>query len=133
MDLFPTLLRLAGTEPPDDRPIDGVDVWPVLTGGSSPRSEYLFYASNSDSIVRVMAIRSGPWKLHFEWQPAGEFSPNGLYHLEQDPGEAVDRAGNEPGIVQRLAARARVIASGVRPGKLCPPLPMELRHRPKKT
>lgn len=32
MDLFPTLVKLAGGEPPSDRPFDGVDLWPLLSG-----------------------------------------------------------------------------------------------------
>ncbi len=78
MDLFTTFLRLANAEPPADRPIDGVDVWCALTGGASPRKEFLFYSSNWDSLAKAMAIRSGPWKLHFRHNPGAEFTPSGV-------------------------------------------------------
>ena len=39
MDLYTTILRLAGTEPPTDRIVDGLDLRPVLFGkGPSPRT-----------------------------------------------------------------------------------------------
>jgi arylsulfatase A-like enzyme len=129
MDLFATFLRLAKAKSPSDRPIDGVDVWPALAGGASPRSEFLFYSSNWDSIAQVMAIRSGPWKLHFTHGPGAEFVPNGLYQVEQDPGETTDQAKGEPAVVERLAARARAMSASIRPGaQQCPPLPEGYRR-----
>ncbi len=128
MDLLPTLLRLAGTQPPVGRPIDGVDVWAALSGGASARSEFLFYSSNWESNAQVMAIRSGPWKLHLRQEANNEFAPGALYSLEHDPGESEDRAGSEPAMVQRLAERARELAAGVPPGKQCPPVPEEIKQ-----
>src|SRR5438552_16912 len=39
LDLLPTFCSLAGIEAPKDRPLDGYDITPVLTGGMSPRRE----------------------------------------------------------------------------------------------
>ena len=128
MDLFTTFLRLAGAPPQRDRPIDGVDVWAALSGGASPRSEFLFYGSNWDSQAPVRAIRSGPWKLHFR----EEFAPGELYQVEADPAESRDRAKDEPAVVRRLAERAREMASGIQPGRQCPPLPEPMRPKPGK-
>ena len=128
MDLFTTFLRLANAAPPADRPIDGVDVWAALSGGASPRKEFLFYGSNWDSLRQGVAIRSGPWKLHFR----EEFTPGRLYQVEPDPAESRDRAKDEPAVVRRLAERAREMASGIRPGRQCPPLPEPMRPKPGK-
>lgn len=32
MDIFSTVLDLAGVQPPSDRPYDGVSLWPLLSG-----------------------------------------------------------------------------------------------------
>jgi arylsulfatase len=62
IDLLPTLAKLIGADYPADR-IDGVDVWPFLSGKreKSPRQSFLFYAAEE-----LQAVRQGPWKLHFE-------------------------------------------------------------------
>lgn len=62
-DWYPTMVRLAGGDPTDDvhlggrpRPIDGVDVWPLLTGSNltAPRS------ATPTSEVSIVAL---PYKL----------------------------------------------------------------------
>jgi arylsulfatase A-like enzyme len=100
MDIFTTCIRLAGAPIPDDRPIDGLDLSPVLLGsGPSPRDQMYFYRG-----TQLMAARLGPWKAHYFTQDA--YGPNAnqrqahdpplLFHLERDPGErrnvAVDHA-----------------------------------------
>ena len=132
MDLFTTILKLAGGSPPSGTVIDGLDIWPALRGGASPRTEFLFFSSSWDSKSQLTAIRSGTWKLHFRTGPGGEFTPAALFHVEHDPGESVDRAKDEPAIVERLAGRARELAASIRPGARCPPLPEQLRPRPSK-
>lgn len=62
IDLLPTLGKLAGAPLPK-QPIDGLDVWPVLTGqpdAKSPHESLLFFSGDE-----LQAIRSGDWKLHF--------------------------------------------------------------------
>lgn len=60
IDVFPTLLKLAGVPVPDDRVIDGHDLWPVLTGdGSAPDRPLLSMQGD-----QLMTIRVGRFKLH---------------------------------------------------------------------
>ena len=62
IDLLPTIAKLAGAELPK-HPIDGLDVWPILSGqpdAKSPHESLLFYSGDE-----LQAIRSGDWKLHF--------------------------------------------------------------------
>ena len=61
MDVLPTFVKLAGGEVPGDRKIDGVDLWPVLSGQrqDSGREAFYFFRGNV-----LEAVRSGPWKLH---------------------------------------------------------------------
>ncbi|CAN5901227.1 sulfatase [soil metagenome] len=60
LDLLPTLSGLMGSPLPDQK-IDGVDVWPLLSGASekSPRTSFLYF--NGDELH---AVRLGDWKLH---------------------------------------------------------------------
>ena len=62
IDIFPTLVKLAGGDLPTDRQIDGKDILPMLVeGAASPHNaRYLF---DSD---RIAGVRSGQWKLDVE-------------------------------------------------------------------
>ncbi|HRE12591.1 MAG TPA: arylsulfatase, partial [Usitatibacteraceae bacterium] len=91
-DLFTTLIVNAGAKVPDDRPIDGVDLTPFLTGQveKSPREGFVYYIKD-----QLRALKWRQWKMHILW----EAEPNtGVVHLEvpylfnvvQDPKEETD-------------------------------------------
>ncbi|RLT10084.1 MAG: arylsulfatase [Planctomycetota bacterium] len=62
IDLLPTIAKLVRAPLPK-HPIDGLDVWPILSGQSNARTphESLLFFSGDE----LQAIRSGDWKLHF--------------------------------------------------------------------
>jgi hypothetical protein len=115
---------LAGSEVPQDRKIDGRDIWPLLSGqtdgGSPERSFYYYWDYGLD------AVRMGSWKLVFPHKfrsltgtPGKDGQPGGysqaetgmaLYNLEADVGETQNVAADHPQMVadlQRLAEQAR--------------------------
>jgi len=118
MDLFPTAAQLARVAPPRDRPIDGKDIWPLLSGRSkaSPHEAFYYYAG-----ARLEAVRSGKWKLVFGRTPADGGSATILYDLEKDVGETTDVAAANAAVVRRLQAlaeKARVeLGDGERKGR----------------
>jgi arylsulfatase len=62
IDMLPTIAKLVGAELPKHR-IDGLDVWPILSGqpnAKSPHEALSFFSGDE-----LQAIRSGDWKLHF--------------------------------------------------------------------
>lgn len=59
IDLFPTVVKLAGAELPNDRIIDGRDIMPVLKGAAQSPHEYLVFFNQTN----VNAVRSQKWKL----------------------------------------------------------------------
>ncbi|MFO1095712.1 MAG: sulfatase [Planctomycetaceae bacterium] len=60
IDVFPTLLKLAGVPVPTDRVIDGRDLLPVLTEGATyPERPLIAMQGN-----QLMTIRMGRFKLH---------------------------------------------------------------------
>jgi arylsulfatase len=61
LDLLPTIARVIGAPLPG-KILDGVDVWPVLTGqegAKTPREAFFYYSGDE-----LQAVRAGPWKLH---------------------------------------------------------------------
>ena len=94
-DLFPTLLRLAGADLPDDRVYDGQDITPLLTGaGAFERRAPFVWVAND----RVTALREGRWKFHL--RPKGKTQ---LYDLDEDPRESTPLNDRHPAIVDRLS------------------------------
>ncbi len=99
MDLFTTVVSIAGGTIPDDRPIDGVDLSPVLfDAGASPRRTMAYYRMGA-----LFAFRLGAYKVHFITEgryalgPARTVhDPPLLFNLDVDPAEQYDVAATQP-------------------------------------
>jgi arylsulfatase A-like enzyme len=120
MDLFTTSLRLAGVEVPTDRPIDGVDMAPILfsAGRSKRLVEYYYYGD------QLYAVRKGPFKAHFtthdgysKEEPV-KHDPPQLFNLPEDPAERFDVAAEHSEVVAELAKIAQEHRATVTRGKL---------------
>ncbi len=118
IDIFPTLLPLAGLGLPPDRIIDGKNIAGLLTAKEkkSPHDVLYFY-----HYEELEGVRSGHWKYfrninHYIWpQPVdkktnllgrtakGNFGdwPN-LYNIEYDKGENYNLASRYPEVVKQL-------------------------------
>jgi arylsulfatase A-like enzyme len=92
VDWYPTLLKLAGASLSQERPLDGLDIWPTLTQGKpSPHSEILLNAEPNRGAIRV-----GDWKLVINGKRRGA-------DLELDDEIAAERKG-QPASLLRLQA-----------------------------
>ncbi|MHC4974560.1 MAG: arylsulfatase B [Planctomycetota bacterium] len=95
VDLYPTLLRLAGAPRKQPLKLDGVDVWDALKGdGKWPRREILHNLEPKRAALRV-----GDFKL----VRTGEKIE--LFNLAEDPNEANDLAEPNPKKVKELLTR----------------------------
>ena len=113
IDLYPTLISLAGGRLPDDRPIDGKDMLPLLTGSSASPHEVLFLFNRD----RIVGVRSGQWKLVVEtryratlnsFEHSTYYGPDGLlFDLKNDPGETYSFTREYPEVVQQLRKHLR--------------------------
>jgi len=139
MDLLPTFAKLAGTNPPADRIIDGRDIGALMfgkTGAKSPHDVFYYYQMD-----QLQAVRSGKWKLHLalkvkkrNWgKPIGE-STFELYDLKTDIAEKNNVADKHPDVVKRLGAlaeKARVdLGDTGRPGANQRPAGMVVTPKP---
>ncbi len=98
VDMFPTLVKLAGGSLEGGKPLDGKDVWPVVSQGQpSPHEDILI---NVEAFRG--AVRKGNWKLVKVALLPGKTE---LFDLAADPGEQVNVAGQHPEVVQDLEAR----------------------------
>lgn len=107
IDVMPTMLALAGTEPPKERKLDGVDLSGALLRNETLADRPLFWAYLSNGGHRSEAMRKGHWKVvisHPKAKP-GTFENEQieLFHLETDRSEKFDVSRINPRIAGELA------------------------------
>ena len=116
MDLLPTIAGLCRAPLPN-KPLDGVDIWPILSGkqDSVDRDVFLYFDS-----WNLQCARFGPWKLHVSRYNDFPYTPDPvdgrynlplpapeLYNLEEDPEESYNMAAEHPEIVADIQARIK--------------------------
>lgn len=112
IDLLPTFAAISGGKTPNDRTIDGVNIWPVLSGKAKANVREAFFYYQMD---QLQAVRSGDWKLFVEmnskkrnWgKPEGK-REMALYNLAEDIHEDNNVADDNPKVVKNLLGWARV-------------------------
>ena len=120
VDLYPTLLKLAGVAPQQTKPVDGVEAWDTIARGKpSPRQEVLINVEEFRG-----ALRMGDWKLI--WQ-ATLPSKLELYNLRADPAEEDNLADRDPERVRAMQKRLTEYAWDMTPSRY-----LEELARPKK-
>ena len=92
VDLFPTLVRIAGGAVPTDRPMDGIAQLEFLLGQTekSKREGFVYYIKSE-----MRAAKWRDWKMHFVWEVEPNAGANHLetpylFNLVQDPKEESD-------------------------------------------
>ena len=97
VDWYPTLVKLAGASPEQKLPLDGLDIWPVLTEGAKSPHDALILCGTKRGQA---AIRMGDWKLL-----VGAGDGDQLYNLADDLGEKNNLAAANPEKLKELRAR----------------------------
>jgi arylsulfatase A-like enzyme len=104
-DLFPTLLNLVDAPIPNDHPVDGRDLAPLLSGGSSAKHRNSFlnhYPHPRRGVSNFFTTwREGDWKVMYEYLEEGE-DRYGLYNLANDPSESQNLASKNPERLQKM-------------------------------
>jgi len=94
LDILPTALAAAGISPPTNKPLDGINILPILLGKEVPEPRNLFWCSGSNE--GWWAVRSGDWKL------VGDRARVSLFDLSEDISEKNDLAKQMPEKVAEL-------------------------------
>lgn len=106
IDFYPTLAKVAETNIPDDRIIDGIDIFGLLFNEEPSARKAFFYYLRND----LEAVRYENWKLHVK--------KNGedmcmLFDLVNDIGETTDLSGKYPDIVKKLEGYIKECADDI--------------------
>ncbi len=97
VDWYPTLVKLTGATVEQKLPLDGLDIWPVLTAGAKSPHDILILNGTKRGQA---AIRMGDWKLL-----VGVGGEDQLYNLADDLGEKKNLATEKPDKLKELRAR----------------------------
>ncbi len=108
MDLFTTIVNMCGGRLPEDRPIDAVDLTPMLKDPHSVvRKDFAYWCGS-----QLRAVRHGNWKLVYKpydtWyiEQGLEYDEEKasplLFNIEQDPSEKLDLSGKKPEVMKMM-------------------------------
>jgi len=134
IDWYPTLVKLAGGTLEQKLPLDGRDVWPVLTEKAASPHDAILCVQSPDNA----AVRMGDWKLMVsngaveddeapkknakakKKAKGRKYEPLMLFNLAADPSEKTNLAAKEPERVATMKTKLAellkdAVPSGVRP------------------
>jgi arylsulfatase A-like enzyme len=120
LDMLPTLSHLAGAKLPDN-PIDGKDVWDLVSGKPGATNPHEYYAFSTGPNFDAVMSGDGKWKLHLPHPyqtlvragndgAPGEYRRTeiglSLFDMEADPYEKNNVLEQNPEIAKKLQAYA---------------------------
>ncbi|MBI1355004.1 MAG: sulfatase-like hydrolase/transferase [Acidobacteria bacterium] len=94
LEVFPTLVKLAGAELPQGVKYDGFDMLPVLAGQAKSEREQMVWERRN-----TRALRYRNWK----WVEAPDYG--GLFDLSADIGEKHDLSAEKPDVLRMMQKR----------------------------
>jgi arylsulfatase A-like enzyme len=129
IDLLPTFAAFAGAEPPAEK-LDGQNIAALMFGESDAKSPHEVFF-HYDGGNRLVAVRSGKWKLMFPQKYSTQIPGSGglpgtsrshdlelsLFDLEKDVGETTNLADEYPDVVERLSVHADAMRKELGDGK----------------
>ncbi len=101
MDLHATFLAVAGVTTPAPKPLDGINLLPLITGDAAPVERTFFWRIDRTN-RKQRAIRQGPWKYINDGN-----TMDLLFNLDNDIGERIDLGYQHPDILADLKAKLK--------------------------
>lgn len=120
VDLMPTLAHLAGAPLPEN-PIDGRNVWDLISGRPGAVNPHDYYPFSTGSVFEGVISGDGRWKLHLPHQyrvlekaghdgMAGKYRQErielSLFDMEKDPRETTNVIGEFPDVAAKMQSYA---------------------------
>lgn len=106
MDIFPTIISVAGLEMPEGHEADGSDLKRLLNGKRDcrHRNDFLMHFPHGEHRANYFTTyRKGRWKLIYHYNPENPGEPSWeLFNLKKDPYETYDLKDKRKGKVSRM-------------------------------
>ena len=118
MDFLPTIAHIAGIEVPQDRVIDGMNIFELFMdpkGAESPHAYFAYYLMD-----QMKAIRVGDWKLHLPLDAyidmwGKDLGPREarLFNLKDDVSESIDLSEQYPEKLEEMLVMAQMAGNWI--------------------
>lgn len=105
MDIYPTVLSVAGVKVPKDRLLDGSDLKTLVQGKADGkhRDDFLMHFPHEHRGSYFTVYRKGDWKLIYYYNPRTDGKPScKLYDIAADPYEKNELSASRPDKVREL-------------------------------
>ena len=105
MDIYPTVLSVAGVKAPKDHVLDGGDLKKLFQGKADKkhRDDFLMHFPHEHRGSYFTTYRKGDWKLIYYYNPETDAKPTyKLYNLAEDPYEKNEISAAHPDKVRSL-------------------------------
>lgn len=102
LDLYPTFAGLADAEIPEEKILDGKDIWSDFLAGNDPRGDDPVFWLRHHGVGNEVAIRQGNLKAYRK-----NFGPWRLYDVTSDFDESEDLAKENAGLLDDLVGKGR--------------------------
>ncbi|MCF7974159.1 MAG: arylsulfatase [Phycisphaerae bacterium] len=123
VDMYPTLVKLAGGRLEQPLPLDGKDAWSAITGERpTPHKEILLNTSPYNGAIRLgdwKLIRNGKLRANYIGEKPQEDTYE-LFNLADDPYEKNDLSQKEPAKLKELQRRLNAYADEAAPANIPP-------------
>ncbi len=125
IDVMPTLMDIIGISPVDLPPLDGISLKSSLESGIDTDPDRIFFQKYSLETLHDPApfpggfARKGPWKM---------VNGTALYKLQDDVGEQINLADQQPGVFQELKEAYLTWYQDIADDHDLQPIPISIGH-----
>ena len=103
LDFYPTFAKLAGAKIPDNKQLDGKDIWNNFLQNKDPRKDENIYVMRHRNGYSDVGVRKNEWKAvkayNKKWQ---------LFNVDKDRAEKNNLRSQHPEILKNLVKEAQV-------------------------
>ena len=121
LEMYPTLMAMAGLKMPETRPLDGKNIWPALRDNTASPVDSYYWSWHTEDAIRTAEYRMHRFNDHVE-----------LYDIRNDIGETKDVSDRHPEVVASLKTKmdAWVKSMSVALTHLPPPASLDAKPAP---
>jgi arylsulfatase A-like enzyme len=105
IDVFPTLMAVAGFKGNPKNELDGINVLPAIKGGKLKDRNWFTYEDQTKNKIEDLAINTDLWKLVVRRNAPDledKVNENQLFQIKEDPSEKLDVSVENPEKVKEL-------------------------------
>jgi arylsulfatase A-like enzyme len=101
LDFYPTFAGLANAKIPQEKVLDGKNIWDNLVNGQNARKNELIFAMRHRNGFSDVGVRQDEWKATKAYNTSWK-----LYNINDDKGETKDLSSQHPQLLKTMVSKA---------------------------